>query len=73
MWGYFSVKGGGAVHEYSDSQFGHLFAKGENRDAAIHAMVVALKARCARVCTMARHACAQSHGALYASWLRREG
>lgn len=43
VWGYFSVKGGGSVHEFSDSQFGHLFAKGENRNAAIRAMVVALK------------------------------
>lgn len=43
VWGYFSVKGGGAIHEYSDSQFGHLFARGENRDQAIRAMVVALK------------------------------
>ncbi|EFN59405.1 hypothetical protein CHLNCDRAFT_56737 [Chlorella variabilis] len=43
VWGYFSVKGGGAIHEYSDSQFGHLFAKGETREAAIRAMVVALK------------------------------
>lgn len=43
VWGYFSVKGGGEIHEYSDSQFGHLFAKGETRDAAIRSMVVALK------------------------------
>jgi len=43
VWGYFSVKGGGSVHEFSDSQFGHLFAKGENRTSAIRAMVVALK------------------------------
>ncbi|KAL4525084.1 hypothetical protein Ndes2526A_g07171 [Nannochloris sp. 'desiccata'] len=43
VWGYFSVKNGGAIHEYSDSQFGHLFAKGENRTAALRAMVVALK------------------------------
>jgi acetyl-CoA carboxylase/biotin carboxylase 1 len=43
VWGYFSVKGGGAVHEFSDSQFGHLFARGENREAAIRSMVVALK------------------------------
>ena len=43
VWGYFSVKAGGAIHEYSDSQFGHLFAKGETREAAIRAMVVALK------------------------------
>ena len=43
VWGYFSVKGGGSVHEFSDSQFGHLFAKAETRNAAIRAMVVALK------------------------------
>ena len=43
VWGYFSVKSGGAIHEFSDSQFGHLFAKGESRQAAIRAMVVALK------------------------------
>ncbi|KAK9805253.1 hypothetical protein WJX72_008860 [[Myrmecia] bisecta] len=43
VWGYFSVKGGGGIHEFSDSQFGHLFAKGATRDAAIRAMVVALK------------------------------
>lgn len=27
-WGYFSVNSGGGIHEYSDSQFGHIFAKG---------------------------------------------
>jgi len=43
VWGYFSVKSGGRIHEFSDSQFGHLFAKGETREAAIRAMVVALK------------------------------
>ena len=43
VWGYFSVKSNGGIHEFSDSQFGHLFAKGENRDAAIHNMVLALK------------------------------
>lgn len=43
VWGYFSVKANGGIHEFSDSQFGHLFAKGENRDAAIHNMVLALK------------------------------
>jgi len=42
VWGYFSVKAGGAIHEFSDSQFGHLFAKGENREAAIRAMVISL-------------------------------
>lgn len=43
MWGYFSVKSGGGIHEFSDSQFGHLFAKGETREAAIRNMVVALR------------------------------
>ncbi|KIY93907.1 biotin carboxylase [Monoraphidium neglectum] len=43
VWGYFSVKSGGGIHEFSDSQFGHLFAKGETREAAIRAMVVALR------------------------------
>lgn len=43
VWGYFSVKSGGRIHEFSDSQFGHLFAKGETREAAIRSMVVALK------------------------------
>jgi hypothetical protein len=43
VWGYFSVKSGGGIHEFSDSQFGHLFAKGDSREAAIRAMVVALR------------------------------
>ncbi|RMZ54549.1 hypothetical protein APUTEX25_002124, partial [Auxenochlorella protothecoides] len=43
VWGYFSVKAGSAVHEFADSQFGHLFARGDCREAAIRAMVVALK------------------------------
>eukprot|EP00850_Spirogloea_muscicola_P010152 SM000058S18582 [mRNA] locus=s58:582944:601807:- [translate_table: standard] len=42
VWAYFSVKSGGSVHEYSDSQFGHLFAMGESRAAAIANMVLAL-------------------------------
>ena len=35
VWGYFSVKAGGGIHEFSDSQFGHLFARGPTRSAAI--------------------------------------
>ena len=35
----------GLVHEFADSQFGHLFAKGQNREAARKAMVLALKVR----------------------------
>eukprot|EP00798_Chlamydomonas_sp_ICE-L_P011177 gene11177-18790_t len=43
VWGYFSVKSGGGIHEYSDSQFGHLFAKGSNRESCIRSLVVALR------------------------------
>ena len=42
VWGYFSVKPGGGIHEFADSQFGHIFAKGENRSEAIQNMSVAL-------------------------------
>jgi acetyl-CoA carboxylase / biotin carboxylase 1 len=34
VWGYFSVNSSGGVHEYADSQFGHIFSYGESRDAA---------------------------------------
>lgn len=43
VWGYFSVDSSGLVHEFADSQFGHLFAKGSDREAARKAMVLALK------------------------------
>eukprot|EP00798_Chlamydomonas_sp_ICE-L_P004934 gene4934-34705_t len=43
VWGYFSVKGGGGIHEFSDSQFGHLFARGETRADALRLLVGALK------------------------------
>ncbi|CAH8297840.1 unnamed protein product [Eruca vesicaria subsp. sativa] len=43
VWGYFSVKSGGGIHEFSDSQFGHVFAFGESRAMAIANMVLALK------------------------------
>jgi acetyl-CoA carboxylase/biotin carboxylase 1 len=45
VWGYFSVGTNGAVHEYADSQFGHLFASGETREDARKALVLALKVR----------------------------
>ena len=41
VWGYFSTYKG--VHEFSDSQFGHLFAWGANRAIARNNMVCALK------------------------------
>jgi acetyl-CoA carboxylase/biotin carboxylase 1 len=43
VWGYFSVGTAGGIHSYADSQFGHIFAYGENRQASRKHMVVALK------------------------------
>ena len=43
VWGYFSVNSSGLVHEFADSQFGHLFARGPDRESARRAMIVALK------------------------------
>ncbi|CAM9556080.1 unnamed protein product, partial [Phaeothamnion confervicola] len=43
VWGYFSVGANGGIHEYADSQFGHLFASGPTREAARKNLVLALK------------------------------
>lgn len=43
VWGYFSVSTASSIHSFSDSQFGHIFAYGENRAASRKHMVVALK------------------------------
>ncbi len=43
VWGYFSVGANGGIHEFADSQFGHLFAKGKTREEARKALVLALK------------------------------
>ena len=43
VWGYFSVGAASSIHNFSDSQFGHIFAYGENRQASRKNMVVALK------------------------------
>lgn len=43
VWGYFSVGVNGGIHEFADSQFGHLFAKGPTREHARKALVLALK------------------------------
>lgn len=43
VWGYFSVDSSGSVHEFADSQFGHIFASGPDRESARRACVVALK------------------------------
>jgi acetyl-CoA carboxylase/biotin carboxylase 1 len=45
VWGYFSVGANGGIHEFADSQFGHLFASGPTREDARKSLVlpVALK------------------------------
>jgi len=43
VWGYFSMDSSGSVHEFADSQFGHLFANGVDREQARKNMVLALK------------------------------
>lgn len=43
VWGYFSVANQSSIHSFADSQFGHIFAFGENRNASRKHMVVALK------------------------------
>ena len=43
VWGYFSVSSASSIHTFSDSQFGHIFAYGENRSASRKHMVIALK------------------------------
>eukprot|EP00746_Dinoflagellata_sp_MGD_P159399 gnl/MRDRNA2_/MRDRNA2_86689_c0_seq2.p1 gnl/MRDRNA2_/MRDRNA2_86689_c0~~gnl/MRDRNA2_/MRDRNA2_86689_c0_seq2.p1 ORF type:complete len:2174 (+),score=459.70 gnl/MRDRNA2_/MRDRNA2_86689_c0_seq2:114-6635(+) len=43
VWGYFSVGAKGEIHEFADSQFGHLFASGPNREAARRSLILALK------------------------------
>jgi len=43
VWGYFSVGADGGIHEFADSQFGHLFAKGPTREEARKSLVMALK------------------------------
>nr|BAA11238.1 acetyl-coenzyme A carboxylase [Schizosaccharomyces pombe] len=43
VWGYFSVGTAGGIHEFSDSQFGHIFSFTESRESSRKSMVVALK------------------------------
>jgi len=43
VWGYFSMDSSGSIHEFADSQFGHLFASGKDREEARRNMVSALK------------------------------
>lgn len=43
VWGYFSVDSSGSIHEFADSQFGHLFSFSDSREKARKNMVIALK------------------------------
>ncbi|KAL3204959.1 hypothetical protein MRX96_041084 [Rhipicephalus microplus] len=43
VWGYFSVGASGGLHEFADSQFGHCFSWGEDREEARENLVLALK------------------------------
>lgn len=43
VWGYFSVDSSGQVHEFADSQIGHLFSWSTSRERARKNMVLALK------------------------------
>jgi len=45
-WGYFSIGSNGSIHEFADSQFGHIFAKGPTRDDARKALQLALQRVC---------------------------
>ena len=40
---YFSMDSSGSIHEFADSQFGHLFASGTDRESARRNMASALK------------------------------
>jgi len=43
VWGYFSVSADGGLHEFADSQFGHIFAYGHDRSQSRKNMIMALK------------------------------
>uniref|UniRef100_A0AAV1VHC7 Acetyl-CoA carboxylase n=1 Tax=Peronospora matthiolae TaxID=2874970 RepID=A0AAV1VHC7_9STRA len=43
VWGYFSVDSSGQVHEFADSQIGHLFSWSLTREKARKNMILALK------------------------------
>lgn len=57
VWGYFSIRSQGAIHAFSDSQFGHIFAHGPTREDARKAMVTALAELQIRgdICTTAEY------------------
>lgn len=43
VWGYFSINSFGAIHEYADSQFGHIFSQGKTRGIARRNLIYSLK------------------------------
>eukprot|EP01060_Flectonema_neradi_P003439 TRINITY_DN12209_c0_g1_i1.p1 TRINITY_DN12209_c0_g1~~TRINITY_DN12209_c0_g1_i1.p1 ORF type:complete len:2240 (+),score=525.55 TRINITY_DN12209_c0_g1_i1:150-6869(+) len=43
VFGYFSISSHGGVHEFADSQFGHIFSTASTRAEAIAGMIMALK------------------------------
>ena len=43
VWGYFCIGPNGSVHEFADSQIGHVFAKSPDRESARRSLIVALK------------------------------
>ena len=44
VWGYFSVSNcGSLIHEWADSQFGHVFSYATTRESSIKSMISALK------------------------------
>eukprot|EP00124_Ichthyophonus_hoferi_P006337 Ihof_evm1s1438 gene=Ihof_evmTU1s1438 len=43
VWGYFSVGPSGGLHEFADSQFGHVFTWGKDRNHARRSMAVTLR------------------------------
>lgn len=42
VWGYFSIRSTSGIHQFSDSQFGHIFAHGINREEARKKMIMTL-------------------------------
>lgn len=42
VWGYFSVGPSGGLHEYADSQFGHVFSRGKSREESRKELIVGL-------------------------------
>lgn len=53
VWAYFSVGTTSRIHQYADSQFGHIFATGPNRAAARTVLLLSLRSLIVRgeICT----------------------